>query len=70
MADIQIERRPAIQTDRPDGIYIRLVGDDGERKGFLRILPKYGRPPFPDSFTVEIFKGNPITPDIDIKVVI
>ena len=70
MADIIVERTPELQIGRPRGVRILLVGDKGETKGFVSIYPRFEKPPFTDTFRIEITKGGPIFPETDIRVTI
>ena len=65
---IEVEKTPAVQRGRPGAVHLRLVGDDGETKGFVSVYPRFEKPPFSDTFRVEIHKGDMISSDVDIRV--
>lgn len=67
-AEIRIQRTPALQEGKPDSVYLKLYGYDGILKGFVAIFPKFEKPPFTDTFRVEIHKEGIISPDVDIRV--
>lgn len=68
MAEIRIDRLPTLQKGKPDSVYLKLYGDDGILKAFVAVFPKFEKPPFTDTFRVEIHKGGMISPDVDIRV--
>jgi len=72
MADIEVERLPAIQEGKPDSVLVRLISNIGEVKAFVTICPRFEkeRPPFTDAFQVEIHKGDVISPDVDIRLIL
>jgi len=70
MAKIEIEEFPAIQVGRPKSVHLKLVGDNGETKAVIDVYPRFEKPPFTDTFRVEIHKGNIVSPDVDIKLIL
>lgn len=68
MAKIEIERSRAIQEGRPDSVHIKLIGTDGETKTTIDVYPRFEKPPFTDTFRVEIHKGGYLSPDVDISL--
>jgi len=68
MAKIDIERGYSYQKGRPRPVYIKLIGDNEELKAFISIVPRFEKPPYTDTFRVEIHKGDIISPDVDIRL--
>jgi len=61
-------KTPAIQVGRPDSVHLKLIGDDGVVKALVSVYPKYEKLPFTDTFLVEIIKGGPVSPEVDIRL--
>jgi len=68
MAEIKVEKSPAIQKGRPGSVHLLLIGDDGETKATVMVYPKFEKPPFTDTFIVRINKGSPLFPDVDVRL--
>jgi len=69
MAKIKVEESPAIQ-EGPGSVHLLLIGDDGETKATVSVYPKFEKPPFTDTFRVEIHKGSPLSPDVDVRLIL
>lgn len=70
MAKIEIARGQTLQGGRPKSAHIKLIGNDGELKGYISIYPRFEKPPFTDTFKVEIHKGGVISPEVDIRLLL
>jgi len=70
MTKIEVERIPAFQMGRPDSIIVKLIDSQGEIKATVCIYPRFEKPPFTDMFKVEILKGNHISPEVDISLIL
>ena len=68
--DIEVERGAKVYNTKPESVYVRLIGNNGEVKGFIAVFPKVALASAnDDTFHIEVVKGfNPLNTEISIKL--